>query len=112
MKNTFVLNIGLNTSTNYTDTIEQLSIEQVLQAIKDCFLKLESYKIAQSYTEQTIVATVTPLLGDCVYTEVELLADRLMQDCIAVYNVADQSGELVGEYADAWGSFDSKYFLI
>ena len=112
MKNVFILNIGLNTSTNYTEQVEQLSIEHVLNEIKDCFLEIESYKLEQSNTEPTLIATVSPLIGDCVYTEVELLAERLMQDCIACYSVADQAGVLIGEYAEEWGVFDSKYFLI
>lgn len=112
MKNSYILNIGLNTSTNYTEQTEQLTIEHVLNEIKDCFLEIESYKIEQSNTEQTIIATVQPLIGDCVSTEVELLAERLMQDCIACYSVADQSGVLIGEYAEEWGVFDSRYFLI
>lgn len=112
MKNTYILNIGLNTSTNYTEQEEQLSIEQVLEEIKDCFLTIENYKVEQSNTEQTVIVTVRPLIGDCVFTEVELLAERLMQDCIACYSVADQEGNLIGEYAEAWGLFDSKYFLI
>lgn len=112
MKNVFILNIGLNTSKNYTEQEEQLSVEQVLNEIKDCFLEIESYKLEKSSTEKTIAATVKPLIGDCVFTEVELLAERLMQDCIACYSVADQAGVLIGEYAKDWGVFDSKYFLI
>lgn len=112
MKNVFILNIGLNTSTRFTEQEEQLSVEQVLDSIKDCFLEIESYKVDQSNTEQTVIATVKPLIGDCVFTEVELLADMLMQDCIACYSVADQEGVLIGEYAELWGSFNSEYFLI
>ena len=112
MKNSYILNIGLNTSTNYTEQVEQLTVDQVLKEIADCFLSIESYKIEQSNTEQTIIATVQPLIGDCVSTEVQELSCRLMQDCIACYSVADQAGELIGEYAEAWGLFDSRYFLI
>lgn len=112
MKNVYILNIGLNTSKNYTEQVEQLTVEHVLNEIKDCFLTIESYKLENSNTEPTIIATVKPLIGDCVSTEVELLAERLMQDCIACYSVKDQAGELIGEYAENWGLFDSKYFLI
>ena len=112
MKNAYILNIGLNTSKNYTEQVEQLEIEQVLNEIRDCFLTIENFKLEQSNTEKTVIATVSPLIGDCVNTEVELLAERLMQDCIACYSVADQSGDLIGEYASEWGVFDSRYFLI
>lgn len=117
--NTYILNIGLHTSLNFTDQVEQLTPKMVLEALEDAYLLVGHYETVESDTEPTLVVHVMDrlFLGSIfentgISERLDELSDTLMQDCIACYNVQTQTGELVGRHADQWGEFDHNYFII
>lgn len=111
-----ILNIGLLTSLNFDTEVHTLTLEGVKQAIQDAGLLIEGdIKVLNSNTEPTAVLTVYSMVeieGASIYPEIYDLSVRLMQDCVASYNVESQKGKLIGRHAEQWGEFDSKYFLI
>lgn len=111
----YALNIGLNTSLNFIDQVETLTPKHVLQELKNAYLQVDFSKVVESDTELTLVALVTDLMpcGDSnIEPQIAELADTLMQDCIAWYDVDKQEGFLTGQYAEQWGEFDKRYFII
>ena len=114
----YILNIGLETSLNFDAEAYTLTPEQVLQALKDKFLEVHYYTLADSASEETLIVTVSDKLGigflehAGIENEILELSRELMQDCIAVYDITEGRGQLVGDYAAEWGEFDPQYFLI
>ncbi len=111
------LNIGLNVSKHYLPggvKEMHLQYEYVKEQLEQALGKPMQILLAQSATEQTVVAEYTDV--DLVLSKLYLLAHDLGQDCIA-YNVqyAGRSlgGALVGKYAHEWnfGIFNEAYFL-
>ena len=114
----YILNIGLETSLKFDDGAHTLTPEQVLQVLEDKFLKVHYHTLADSFSEETLIATVSDKLGigflehAGIENEILELSRELMQDCIAVYDITEGRGQLVGDYAAEWGEFDPQYFLI
>ena len=114
----YVLNIGLETSLNFDTEAYKLTSEQVFQALRDKFLEVHYYTTAESASEETLIVTVSDMLGvgflqhAGIENEVLELSQELMQDCIAVYDITEGRGQLVGDYAAEWGEFDPQYFLV
>lgn len=63
-------------------------------------------RVADSATEQTLIARLEGITRD----DVHVAAILLEQDCIAVLWDSGQ-GELIGPNAEAWGAFNPDYFL-
>lgn len=117
MKKTYILNIGLETSLNFHNEVMQIDLEGIKNAITDAGLVLEGdIVVRESNTEQTAilrVGSMVELEGASVYPEIYDLSVRLMQDCIACYNVDEQEGQLIGRHANEWGGvFNPAYFLL
>ena len=99
------LNIGLNTNTGgHVSSIEALTYLRFLG-------ELESSRLAQSATEETLVAVVTtdqdfPSLVKLIQT----LADILKQACIA-WRDESGGGYLTGDRAAEWAPFNPEFFL-
>ena len=114
----YILNIGLETSLNFDAAAHTLRYEQVLQALADKFLEVHYYTLATSASEETLIVTVSDKLGvgflkhAGIENEILELSRELMQDCIALYDLTQDQGMLVGDYAADWGEFDPQYFLI
>ena len=114
----YVLNIGLDTSLNFDTEAHKLTSEQVLQALRDKFLEVHYCTVADSISEETLIVTVSDKLGigflqyAGIENEILELSQELMQDYIAVYDITEGRGQLVGDYAAEWGEFDPQYFLI
>ena len=111
------LNIGLEVSKHYLPegvAGMYLQYEYVKQYLEQVLGKPMQILLAQSATEQTVVAQYTDVKE--VLSKLFWLASVLKQDCIA-YSIQDGAnvlgGALVGEYAHEWnfGIFDEKYFL-
>ena len=114
----YILNIGLETSLNFDTEVHTLTSEQVLQALKDKFLEVHYHTLTDSVSEETLIITVSDKLGigflkhAGIETEILELSHELMQDCIALYDLTENQGLLVGDYAAEWGEFDPQYFLV
>ena len=70
-----------------------------------------AHRRAMSSTEDTLIVRMSvggmARLRGGIYE----LAELLQQDCIAIWNATDWSGELVGPNATAWGEFNPEFFL-
>lgn len=103
-----MLNIGLNVEDEQGNVIDVLKPSVV-------FNLLAAYGIQNLHTvqhdsdsEPTLVIRCVAPSTDAIYA----LAMVLGQDCIAVWNVEQQAGELIGPRADKWGRFDPARFLL
>ncbi len=111
------LNIGLNVSKHYLPegvAGMQLQYEHVKEQLEKALGKPMQILLAQSATEQTVVAEYTDVQE--VVSKLYLLAHDLGQDCIAYsvqYAGRELGGALVGKYAHEWnfGIFNEAYFL-
>lgn len=114
---TFIMNIGLETSKRFNTNTGVLEISAVIEKLKQLpFISLSSYKIETSTSEETVVAYFTydgtaPLDKQVLTEAIKNLSDKLHQDCVAFYNVADDTGVLIGEFASMWGGFNLDYFI-
>lgn len=101
-----ILNVGLR---NAADT-RDISVSEAIYRLRRGDVGFLEAVVLQSDTERTLVirgVTDSSLFGvrDC--------AVDLEQDCIAVWNITDQCGELIGPNAEAWGRFDpSRFFCL
>ena len=111
------LNIGLEVSNNHLPegvAWMQLQYEYVKEQLEKALGKPMQILVAQSATEQTVVAQYEDVRE--VVSKLHSLAHELGQDCIAYAIHADgvlRGGALVGAYAHEWthGVFDAEYFI-
>lgn len=101
-----ILNIGLNTNTGGT-----LEAIDAVQAVANAGFFVISTEVFQSDTEPTLVATArfdnnTPNAG------YDIIANRLHQDCIAVYAPSINVGALIGPRSVEWGPFSPEFFIL
>ena len=72
------------------------------------------WEVQASNTERTLVVQFDLhnliVVGSFMPT-VKFIANKLEQDCIAVYNNTTDYGVLVGSYSHEWGEFNKEYFL-
>jgi hypothetical protein len=114
------LNIGLNIASSVNTSWQRDSRADF--ALK-YLTKLGDFEArrAQSATEDTLVVVMIPE-GDATggfskaafRNAIERLAYELDQDCIAVFNVDDNAGELVGSdpaRVANWGEFNPEFFI-
>lgn len=99
----YTLNIGLaRKGSSYLDVVE------VIRALQDAQLYIGAYALVQSGTEPTVVVEVDGPAPAAGY----VLAQRLGQDCIAVWHPDTEVGRLIGPHAAAWGEFNPEFFLL
>ena len=109
-----ILNIGLDGVPQEFDNVYSIGraipqFETALTSVKCLNFKVIGFAIVVSDTEPTLVvrATHTGDLAACT----NWLAEKLNQDCVAVYVPADGKGHLYGPRAAAWGEFNPEYFF-
>ena len=114
----FILNIGLDgipsTGTSYTNGLRNPSVLEysfaAVQAARALNFKLLRTKLLTSDTEPTLVAEVVHT-GD-IRACTNWLAEKLNQDCIAIYDTDTGVGQLIGPKAAAWGDFNPAFFFL
>lgn len=122
---TFMLNVGLIASERFSseaqarvlsgkpNTVQALKIPQIVSEI---IADLEAIgynvidgRMAQSETEPTAVLYLQHGNAKNTYHDLNKIASKFAQDCIALSNGTD--GILLGEYNHIWGEFNSEYFI-
>lgn len=113
----YILNVGLRDGEQTDFTYKK---EYVELAVKHAFRGLPEprTRITHKGDEPTAVVMVVVPRGhreDIMRSRVQALSELMNQDCIAVWNCTDGTGELIGhdvKRAQKWGAFDAKYFQI
>jgi len=114
MKNTLLLNIGLNVAGQ-----PPLSVNEALAALKAERISVMAYAQHNSASEPTLVAQVLlPQAPDTRHAASEgdfgalnRVSLRLKQEAIAFWLPDARVGSLVGPEAAKWGPFNPEYFL-
>lgn len=124
------VNIGLNVSDRFPQLQKAygpvLNPSVAVDALYDilegysCMSQLRgmSTRVAQSNTEQTVVARLrfagssgAALFLASMYRHGYKVINSLGQDCVAVYQPANGKGTLIGQHAIDWGEFNPEYFI-
>lgn len=121
-----LINIGLIGSERFTsaqrervlpasaNTVQSMKIPQIVSEmiadIEKIGFSINGYRVADSQTEPTLVLFVTHKNAKITYHDLNVIASRYAQDCIAVCN-KDFEGILLGEYNTIWGEFSLDYFI-
>jgi acetolactate synthase regulatory subunit len=102
----YILNIGLA-----REGKANLKGISVLRVVRNTGFRVVAAATYVSNTEPTIVVEV---MNDSWIAEASaaVVAVRLGQDCIGVYNTLTGNGALIGPRADKWGEFNPEYFLL
>ena len=98
-----ILNIGLNKASGGT-----LDVRAVYAALTGHRAVWCAHGVHTSDTERTLVLTCAPLPATIAHA----LSVALDQDCIAVWDTAQQSGRLIGPRAADWGTFNPAFFIL
>lgn len=108
----FILNIGLAGVLPRVDYRgrHMSAAEVAFDAVKALNFKTCHYALLQSDTEPTIVVRANHN-GD-VAACTNWLAEKLNQDCIAVFDIEGDLTGLYGPRAAAWGDFNPEFFLL
>lgn len=110
-----ILNIGLNGVPQEVDNVYSIgrkipAFETALTSVKCLNFKVIACAIVESDTEPTLVVRATHA-GD-VRVCTTWLAEKLNQDCIAVYVPSKNEGHLYGPRASDWGDFNPEFFFM
>lgn len=100
-----IVNIGL-----HTEDGKGITRDEAIFALRALNFKVLEHTVVASDSEPTLVARVTHI-GDpraCAHWT----AERLRQQCIALWYPATQHGDLVGPQASAWGPFNPAFFVL
>lgn len=100
-----MLNIGLRDAADTRD----ISVQEALAALRKRDVGIFDAVVVQSDTERTLV--IRGVTHASLY-DIHAVAADLDQDCIAVWSVGEQSGELIGPSTEAWGRFDPSRFFV
>lgn len=102
-----LLNVGLA-----VNGCEALTEFDALWALMREGVVVTRFTTSKSSTERTVVVAAT-LPADPAHgmQAVYRAAERLGQDCIAVWDPEALQGALVGPRADQWGDFNPAYFI-
>lgn len=112
----YILNVGLRdgevTDFQYKEAYVELAAKQAFKHIAE-----PSIRFTDAGAEPTAVITVgvQPEHRAEVHSAVCALSEYMNQDCIAVWDMAEGKGKLLGHVYDRmkkWGEFDAKYFQI
>jgi hypothetical protein len=114
-----ILNIGLEgvpVQMSYTNGVPiPLVTRQFLatvQTVRAAGFRIQKAFIAQSDTEPTAVLSVDDHDDPGLDNRIDMLSTALGQDCIAVWNLYESFGQLIGPRADKWGEFNPKFFIM
>ena len=108
-----VLNIGLQQSKQMIDNPEKIKMLEVFDKLKKLGIDWESVKIGESSSEETAIVVCSDSANNPDFeNKINLLSRLLCQEAIAVYYGRQQIGALIGEFAENWGTFAPKEFLI
>lgn len=110
-----ILNIGLDGIPQELDNVYSINrkisaVETALTSVQCLNFKILSNSVVQSDTEQTLVVHATHT-GDITVCAA-WLAEKLNQDCVAVYVPERNGGLLCGPRAEAWGHFNPEFFFM
>ena len=110
-----ILNIGLNGVPQEVDNVYSFgrkipTLETALTSVKCLNFKVIASAVVESDTEPTLVVRATHA-GD-VLVCTNWLAEKLNQDCIAVYIPSKNEGHLYGPRASDWGDFNPEFFFM
>lgn len=110
-----ILNIGLNGVPQEVDNVYSIgrkipAFETALTSVKCLNFKVIASAVVESDTEPTLVVRATHT-GD-VRVCTAWLAEKLNQDCIAVYIPSKNEGHLYGPRASEWGDFNREFFFM
>lgn len=98
-----ILNVGLN------GEHRDITPEDVLSALRELTIEPAAYRFTLGKTnEPTLIVHALDINEMQVYD----ISESLGQDCIAVYDLHECSGKLIGPKADQWGSFNADYFSV
>lgn len=103
-----MLNIGL-IATAPDGSIVHFTPERAEATLQYFGFRVLQSEVHTSDTEQTLVVRG---VADRDLLQVRRVGAALLQDCIAVWNIEDQEGLLVGPKAEAWGPFDPAKFIV
>ncbi len=84
-------------------------VSDIIADLKDIGFTIDDYRVAQSNSEPTLVIKVNRLFAIDMYHDLNMLASKYAQDCIAVANKSN--GVLIGKYNKLWGDFNSEFFI-
>ncbi len=101
-----ILNIGLRRS---TPGAADLTVREVLAALKNAGFLPSECTVRQSSTEQTAIVTVETRFPDLA--SLSAVSAQLDQDAIAVFDLVAKRGVLAGLRAALWGAFNPAAFL-
>lgn len=103
-----MLNVGLDAVYEYGKKIT-FRPDHAIALLQDAGFRILQDEVHTSDTEDTLVVRG---VADRDLYQVQLVGRQLRQDCIAVWNIEDQEGLLVGPKAAAWGPFDPTKFIV
>jgi hypothetical protein len=102
-----IINVGMDKPAGGYVTAGELA-----QAVYESRALVQAARIAvvthENGTEQTWVAHVKGLTEGAAHD----IAEKLGQDCIAVYDIATCTGALIGPNASSWGEFNPDFFRV
>jgi len=97
----YTINIGQDNPFLHQRNTVELTLVQALKHVGG----VRQIRISQDGAEPTVIIEC-----DFINGSINTLATALDQDCIAVYNHSTNTGELIGDKAEAWGAFNPEYF--
>ena len=110
----YILNVGMadgeQTNFVYKREYVELAVNHAF-----CGLPEPRTRISQKGGEPTAVVVVQVQRDDIMRRCVRALSELMNQDCIAVWDMTEGKGELIGHdvtRAQKWGEFDAQYFQI
>ena len=121
MTNRIQLNIGLDVFGSANTREERKEREGAALLFLDKFATVEASRTVlaeyensagENVTEETLIVDLTVAdvsrFNDVVY----VLSEKLVQDCISLYDETVDAGELIGPKATLWGNWNREYFVF
>lgn len=108
MSSIYLINVGLDVSAENQQAgrPRKWSASSAASILFSYGARILHETVVESDSEQTVVARVEAT-EQAIYNA----AVYLMQDAIAVFDIEEQEGKLVGPRAAKWGEFDPHYFF-